>query len=110
MLVVYRANPGQGEALRAVLRSDALPAARQAKQAGRIAGWGVATTGQGNPGLTAVWTDYPNLAALDAGNALSQTMGAPTYALYQARLAQLAVVEDVIVSKNVAELGYAPAN
>jgi hypothetical protein len=110
VLVVYRANPGQGEALRAVLRTDALPAARQAKQAGRIAGWGVATTGQGNPGLTAVWTDLQNFAALDAPNALSQTMGAAAYALYQSRLAQVAVVEDVIVQKQVADLGYAPAN
>lgn len=110
VLTVLRANPGQGEALRTLFRTDVLPAIREAKQAGRVAGWGLATTAQGNPGLTAVWTDYPSLAALDAGNALSQSMGAPAYALFQSRLAQLAVVEDVIVQRQVAELSYAPAN
>ena len=110
VMLSVRANPGQGEALRALLRTDVLPAMRQAKQAGKIAGWGVGTSGQGNPGLTAIWTDYPNLAALDAGNVMAQTMGAPAYALFQARLAQLAVVEDSTVSRAVAELSYAPAN
>ena len=110
IVTVLRANPGQGEALQALFRTDVLPAIRQAKQAGRIAGFGLATTGQGNPGLTVVWVDYPNLAALDAGNMLSQTMGAPAYALFLARVAQLAVVEDTIVQRQVAELSYAPAN
>jgi hypothetical protein len=105
-----RAHPGKGDALRALLRSDVLPAMRQAKQAGRIGGWGVGTSAQGRPGLTAVWTDYPNLAALDAGNPMSQTMGAPAFALYQARLAQLAVVEDVTVSRYIPEMSYAATN
>jgi hypothetical protein len=102
----FRPNPGQGDALRALLRSDLLPAWQQAKQAGRISGAGVATTAQGRPGLYILWTDYPSLAALDAGNALQQTMGAPAYALYQTRLALLGRVEESSVSRRIADISY----
>jgi len=101
-----RPNPGQGDALRSLLRSDVFPAWQQAKQAGRIAGAGVATSGQGRPGFYIVWTDYPNLAALDAGNAIQQTMGAPAFALFQARLAQLGRVEESSVSRRIPEMSY----
>jgi hypothetical protein len=110
VLLVLRPNPGQGAALQALLRTEVLPVMRQAKQAGKIASWGVATTGQGNPGLTVTSTGYANLAALDAGNVLSQAMGASAYAQFQTRMAQLAVVEDSIVNRWVADLSYAPAN
>jgi hypothetical protein len=109
-LLMLRSRAGQGAALLALLRADVLPAMRQAKQAGKIASWGVSTTGQGYPGLTVISTGYPNLAALDAGNAMAQAMGAPAYALYQMRLAQLADVEDAIVSRQVADLSYSPGN
>jgi hypothetical protein len=109
-LIMLRPRPGQGAALTALLRTDVLPAMRQAKQAGRIASWGVSTTGQGRPGLTVISTGYPNLAALDAGNVMAQTMGAPAYALFQLRLSQLAVVEDSITTRQVADLSYSPGN
>jgi hypothetical protein len=102
----FRPHPGQGDALRALLRSDVLPAWQQAKQAGRISGAGVATTGQGRPGLYILWTDYPNLAALDAGNMMLQTMGPAPYALFLARLAQLGRVEESSVSRRISEISY----
>lgn len=102
----FRPNPGQGDALRALLRNDLLPAWKQAKQAGRIAGAGAATSAQGRPGLYILWTDYANLAALDAGNAIQQTMGAPAFALYQARLALLGRVEESSVSRRIADISY----
>jgi hypothetical protein len=105
-----RPNPGEADALRALLKSDLLPAWQQAKQAGRIAGAGMATTGQGRPGLTVTWVDYANLAALDAGNAIQQTMGAAPFALFQARLAQVAHVEDSMVTRREADLSYANTN
>lgn len=102
----FRANPGQGDALRDLLRSSLLPAWKQAKSSGRISGAGVAASAQGRPGLTIIWVDYPNLAALDAGNALQQTMGAPAFALYQARLAQLGHLEESSVTRRIPELSY----
>jgi hypothetical protein len=103
----FRANPGQADAYRDLLRSAVLPAWMKAKSSGRISGAGVATTGQGRPGLTIVWVDYPNMAALDAGNMLQQTMGAAEYALFQARLAQLGQLEDSSVARHIPELSYA---
>jgi hypothetical protein len=102
----FRANPGQGEALQALIRSAVLPVWQQAKQSGRISGAGVATTAQGKPGLTIIWVDYPNMAGLDAGNLLQQSMGAPVFAMYQARLAQLGRIEESSVSRRIPELGY----
>jgi hypothetical protein len=102
----FRANPGQGEALQALIRSAVLPVWQQAKQSGRISGAGVATTAQGKPGLTIIWVDYPNMAGLDAGNLLQQSMAAPVYAMYQARLAQLGHIEESSVSRRIPELGY----
>jgi hypothetical protein len=89
----FRPNPGQGAAFQALLRSDVLPAWQKAKQAGHIAGAGVATTAQGMPGLYIIWVHYPNLAALDRGNMLQETMGATTYSLFLLRVAHMGHVE-----------------
>jgi hypothetical protein len=105
-----RPNPGQADALRALLKSELLPAWQQAKQAGRIAGAGLATTAQGRPGLFVTFVDYANLAALDAGNAIQQTMGATAYAQFQARIAALSRVEDSNVSRREADLSYSNSN
>jgi hypothetical protein len=102
----FRPNPGQAEAFRALLRSSVLPAWQQAKKSGRISGAGVATTGQGKPGLTVIWVDYMNMAGLDGGNMLEQSMGAAGYALYQARLAQLGRIEESSVSRRIPELSF----
>jgi hypothetical protein len=102
----FRTNPGQADAYRDLLRSAVLPAWQKAKSSGKISGAGVATTGQGKPGLTIIWVDYPNMAALDAGNMLQQAMGAPEYALFQARLAQLGRIEESSVSRRIPELSY----
>lgn len=102
----FRPNPGQAGAFRDLLRSAVLPAWQQAKKSGRISGAGVATTGQGKPGLTVIWVDYTNMAGLDAGNMLEQSMGAPAYALYQMRLAQLGHIEESSVSRRIPELSY----
>jgi hypothetical protein len=106
----FRPNPGQGDALRALIRSDVLPAWRQAQQAGRLAGAGVGNTGQGRPGLVVVWTDYRNLAALDGGNPLQLTMGAAPFALFQSRLAQLGAIEDSTIMRRVDALSYSTPN
>jgi hypothetical protein len=110
VLTVIRANPGQGGALRDLLRTSLLPAMRAAKQAGTIAGFGVSTTGQGNPGLTVISVSYPNLAGLDNNNGPLESMGPAGRELFVSRISQLGVVEDVIVNRRLADLSYAPAN
>jgi hypothetical protein len=109
VLTVIRADPGQGGALRDLLRTSLLPAMRAAKQAGTIAGFGVSTTGQGNPGLTVVSVSYANLAGLDKGPQALDSMGPAGRELFFSRISQLGVVEDVIVNRRVADLSYAPA-
>jgi hypothetical protein len=102
----FRPNAGQGDVFRALLVSDVLPAWQQAKKAGRISGAGVATSGQGRPGFYILWIDYPNLAALDAGNMLQQTMGPQAYSLFLLRQAQLGRVEESSVSRRIPEISY----
>jgi hypothetical protein len=108
VLNVMRPNPGQAGAVRDLLRTSLLPAMQAAKKAGKIAGFGVATTGQGNPGLTVISVSYPNLAGLDNNNPL-ESMGPAGIQLFLMRLQQLGVQVDTIVNRNVAELSYAPA-
>ena len=110
ILTVLRPNPGQGEALRDLVRSSLLPAMRAAKQAGTIAGFSLSTTAQGRPGLMVLSVSQPNLAALDNGNRVIASMSEAQRELFLMQLWQIAVQEDLIVNRQVAELSYAPAN
>jgi hypothetical protein len=104
---VYKPLPGRGEDALRFIRSEVLPAVRQAKQNGELAGFAVTVAAEGGrPGVITLQTYYPLLAPLDRPPAAARTLAVAGSGEAATRAAELLEPLEQTVLRRVPELSF----
>ena len=105
--VIVRPLPGKQEEYLTFIKNDVLPVMKKAKDAGKIAGYGVSIRGVGAAaGELTTTTYYNKFVDLDAGNPAIAVVGQAAATAITAKAATLATTVQTLLRRRVADLSF----